>query len=326
MDETMNIEPLPGTSFGAVVTGINLKDLSDATWEGVETAFYEFGALIFPGQGLDAEALPVFAKRFGSLQGVGAKGAGRAASISNRRKDQTLLTEQDATWLTLSYPTRYWHTDGTFNHVMPKVCFLSAASVAEEGGQTAFADMGAAYDALDTLTKGRIADLNAYHSNLVGTTRVHTRENETTLHALVGDTPEDGAYGLGMRAECPLRPLVRIHPVTGRRSLFLGRHSFGIPGIPLEEGDALLREFETEACRPPRVYEHEWQVGDLIVFDNRRLLHRACLYDEQEETRELLNCRVAGDAESDAGLDNEDARRSEEMQKAELARLRARPV
>ena len=67
-------------------------------------------------------------------------------------------------------------------------------------------------------------------------------------------------------------------------------------------------------------------MGDLIVFDNRRLLHRACLYDEQEETRELLNCRVAGDAESDAGLDNEAARRSEEMQKAELARLRARPV
>ncbi len=184
----------------------------------------------------------------------------------------------------------------------------------------------AAYDALNDSTKDRIADLSAFHSNLVGTTRVHTKENEAYLHSLVGAEPEDGYYGLNMRAECPLRPLVKVHPVTGRRSLCLGRHSFGIPGMPLEESDALLRDLETSACRPPRVYEYEWQVGDLVVFDNRRLLHRACLYDEQSETRELLNCRIEGDAPSDAGLDTEEAPRSAEVQAAELTRLRNRPA
>ena len=184
--------------------------------------------------------------------------------------------------------------------------------------------MSAAYDALDQETKDRIANLNAYHSNLVGTTRVLPKQHEAYLHALVGDTAEDGYYGLGMRTECPLRPLVKIHPVTGRPSLFLGRHSFGIPGMSLEESDRCLRELETFACQPPGVYDHEWEVGDLIVWDNRRLLHRAYPYDERSETRELFNCRIAGDEETDAGLDTEEAQRSAEIQRAELARLRGR--
>ena len=321
----LEIDPLPDSTCGAVITGVNLSNLDDATWSDIEAAFYDHGLAIFPDQHLDAEALPIFAKRFGTLQGAKPEGNDRAHSISNLHKERrTTLTEQDPTWLTSSYPTRYWHTDGTFNHVAPKVCFLSAASVASRGGQTAFTDMAAAYDALDPSTKGRIADLNAFHSNLVGTTRVHTKENEAYLHSLVGDEPQDGSYGLRMSAECPLRPLVRVHPVTGRSSLFLGRHSFGIPGMPLEESDALLRGLETFACQPPRVYEHDWQVGDLVVFDNRRLLHRVCPYDEQSETRELLNCRIFGDAPSDAGLDTEEAKCSAEVQRAELARLRRR--
>ena len=183
--------------------------------------------------------------------------------------------------------------------------------------------MSAAYDALDQETKDKIDNLSAYHSNLVGTTRVHSKENEAYLHSLVGDTPEDGYYGLRMSAQCPLRPLVKIHPATGRPSIFLGRHSFGIPGMSLEESDLFLRDLETFACRPPRVYKHTWQVGELIVFDNRRLLHRACPYDEKSEIRELLNCRVAGDEETDAGLDTQEAYKSAEVQAAELARLRS---
>lgn len=323
-ERQLQVEPLPGATFGAVVTGIVLTDLSSAAWADIEAAFHEHGMLIFPEQYLTADTLPIFAKRFGSLQGGGSKGADRARSITNQDKERKrTLTERDPTWLTSSYPTRYWHTDGTFNHVAPKVCMLSAAAVASRDGQTAFADMAAAYDALDQQTKDRIADLNAFHSNLVGTTRVHSRENEAYLHSLVGDTPEDGYYGLRMSAEVPLRPLVKVHPVTGRPSLFLGRHSFGIPGMSLEESDAFLRELEVSACQPPRIYEHEWQVGDLIAFDNRRLLHRVCPYDEQTETRELLNCRIVGDAESDAGLVTPEAKRSEEVQRAELARLRS---
>ena len=317
--QRLKVEPILGVTFGAAITGIDLTDLSRALWADIEEAFNEYGILIFPAQYLTAGTQAAFAKRFGSLQG-----ADRAHSISNRHQDGVALTDQDSTWLTLSYPTRYWHADGTFGPIPPKICILGAASVASWGGQTAFADMSAAYDALDQETKDRVANLNAYHSNLVGTTRVLPKQNEAYLHSLVGDTPEDGYYGLRMRTECPLRSLIKTHPVTGRPSLFLGRHSFGIPGMSLEESDRCLRELETFACQPPRVYEHEWEVGDLIAWDNRRLLHRACPYDEQSETRELFNCRIAGDEETDAGLDTEEAQRSAEVQRAELARLRGR--
>lgn len=317
-EQQMKVAPLPDITFGAIITGIDLKNLGSITWEHIESIFNEYGLLIFPKQHLDAKDQAIFAKRFGSLQGNDL-----AHTISNRQKDGTVLTEQDATWLTLSYPTRYWHADGTFGPIPPKVCLLGATSVASQAGQTAFADMSAAYDALDQETKDKIDNLSAYHSNLVGTTRVHSKENEAYLHSLVGDTPEDGYYGLRMSAQCPLRPLVKIHPATGRPSIFLGRHSFGIPGMSLEESDLFLRDLETFACRPPRVYKHTWQVGELIVFDNRRLLHRACPYDEKSEIRELLNCRVAGDEETDAGLDTQEAYKSAEVQAAELARLRS---
>jgi alpha-ketoglutarate-dependent taurine dioxygenase len=214
--------------------------------------------------------------------------------------------------------------DGTFNPVPPKICLLSAMSMPARGGQTVFADMCAAYDALDGPTQERIADLSAYHSNLIGTTRVLPQPNQADLARLVGDAPKDGYYGLRYRADAPLRPLVKTHPVTGRPALFVGRHAFGIPGMSAEASESLLKELERSACRPPRIYEHEWRLGDLIVFDNRRLLHRACIYDERRETRELLNCRIAGDAQTDAGLATLEAQRSVEVQRAELARLRGR--
>ncbi|MCZ6889579.1 MAG: TauD/TfdA family dioxygenase [Gammaproteobacteria bacterium] len=322
----LEMEPLPDTTFGAVITGIDLANLSGAMWARIDAAFNEYGVLIFPAQHLAAEAQAAFARRFGPLEDGGLKRGDGARSISNRSPDETVLTEQDPTWLTLSYPTRHWHMDGTFNPVPPKIGMLSAVSVPSRDGQTGFADMRAAYDALDQPTRERIAGLSAYHSNLIGTTRVLPRRNQQDLASLVGDAPEDGHYGLGYRADAPLRPLVKYHPVTGRPSLFVGRHAFGVPGMTPEESERLLSRLDASACRPPRVYEHEWQIGDLIVFDNRRMLHRALPYDDQGEARELLNCRIAGDAETDSGLATVEAQRSVEVQRAELARLRGRAV
>ena len=155
--QRLKVEPVPGVTFGAVITGIDLTDLSNALWADIEEAFNEYGMLIFPAQYLTADTQATFAKRFGPLQG-----ADRAHSISNRHQDGVVLTDQDSTWLTLSYPTRYWHADGTSGPIPPKICILGAASVASRDGQTAFADMSAAYDALDQETKDRIANLNAY--------------------------------------------------------------------------------------------------------------------------------------------------------------------
>lgn len=320
----LEVEPLPETTFGGVIAGTDLTDLSARMWVEIEAAANEYGMLIFPTQHLDPYALALFAKRFGPLEGAGQKGADRARRVSNRRADSSVLTPQDPTWLTLSYPTRHWHMDGTFNPVPPKICMLSAVLVPSRGGQTCFADMCAAYDALDQSTKEKIAGLNAYHSNLIGTTRVLPQTNQADLTALVGNAPRDGYYGLDYCADAPLRPLVRYHPVTNRPTLFVGRHVFRIPGMSPEASERFLNELVQTACRSPRVYEHEWQVGDIIVFDNRRVLHRALAYDDQDETRELLNCRIAGDAETDAGLVTVEAQRSVEVQSAELARLRRR--
>ncbi len=318
------VETIPGVTFGAVITGIDLTDITGAMFADIKSALNEHGALVFPAQYLTASAQATFAKRFGSLEGGRSKGEDTARSISNRGPDRSTLTQQDPTWLTLSYPTRHWHVDGSFNPIPPKICILSAVSIPSRGGQTGFADMAAAYDALDQSIKDKIADMNSFHSNLVGTTRVLPEANQEHFRSLVGDSPKDGFYGLGYSTEIPLRPLVNFHPETNRPSLFVGRHAFGISGMPPEESESFLSELETTACRSPRVYEHSWQVGDLVVFDNRRLLHRACPYDDQGDSRELLNSRIAGDAQTDSGLGTEEAQQCVEVQRAEILRLRRR--
>ena len=116
--QRLKVEPILGVTFGAAITGIDLTDLSSALWADMEEAFNEYGLLVFPAQYLTAETQATFAKRFGPLQG-----ADRAHSISNRHQDGVVLTDQDSTWLTLSYPTRYWHADGTFGPIPQKFVY-----------------------------------------------------------------------------------------------------------------------------------------------------------------------------------------------------------
>ena len=249
-------------------------------------------------------------------------------------------------WLTRNYPTLWWHQDGTFGDVPPRICMLGATKLPRSGGGTGFADLAAAYDALDE-TRERIAHLNAFHSNLIGTTRVLPREHQQTVTDMVGDALD---YSGKTKHVAPLRPLVKVHPVTGRKMLMVGRHNFCVTGMLAEESERFLAALEEAACQPPRVYEHSWEVGELIVWDNfvrsqrgasadflslslteqvvagQRFLHRVRPYDEGAEERELLNCRILGDPKTDAGLRTAEAapERSIRMQRAELERLRSR--
>jgi alpha-ketoglutarate-dependent taurine dioxygenase len=170
--------------------------------------------------------------------------------------------------------------------VAARASMLSAHVVPASGGHTEFADMRAAYDALDEATKARIAHLSAYHSIV----RSQAKLGFTEVRA--------GVYGYDV-AEPPRRPLVRVHPVTGRRSLFIGRHAYGIPGLEPDESERLLDDLLEFACRPPRVYEHHWQVGDLVVWDNRCMLHRARPWD-LAEARLMKHTRVSGDPRVDS--------------------------
>ena len=315
----MKFEPLADLTLGAEVVGARFDVVSAEAWHELEQALGRFGLLRFRDQRFDARSVATFARRFGELEGD----IDEARPISNKRDDAAPLDTADPAWLTRAYPTRFWHTDGTFNRVAPRICILAGAAVPAAGASTEFADMCAAWDALDGNRQRMLAGMTCFHSNLVGSTRVLPPENAKILESQLHPEPVDGQYVLGYRDEVPLRPLVRTHPVNGRNVLAVGRHTFGASGLDPAASDELLRGLEEDACRPPRVYRHDWRVGDVLVFDNRRVLHRAEPYAETGEERLLLNCRVKGDPELDAGLDVPEAADSAARQHAELLRLRA---
>ena len=181
-----------------------------------------------------------------------------------------------------------WHTDSSFMPLAAKASVISAHVVPHDGGQTEWADMRAAYDALDDDTKEKIADLSAYHSLYFS-------------QAKIGHDVEPGA-GYGFHREPPpLRPLVKVHAETGRRALYIGRHAYGIPGLDEAESERLLTDLLAFACQAPRTYLHNWEAGDIVVWDNRCVLHRARPYD-YSAARVMRHTRIAGDPQSELAL------------------------
>jgi alpha-ketoglutarate-dependent taurine dioxygenase len=174
---------------------------------------------------------------------------------------------------------------------------LSAVVVPDEGGQTELADLQSGYETLDDVTKETVAGLSAFHST-----------NFSQANDL-GDFPDangDGLYGEVYHGEAYLRPMVKIHPETGTPNLFVGRHAFGIPGLDREESRKLIRSLiEHVVSDDSRVYSHNWVVGDTLLWDNRRALHRARPYD-YDKPRYLIGTRVAGDPASELAYYPED--------------------
>jgi alpha-ketoglutarate-dependent taurine dioxygenase len=204
--------------------------------------------------------------------------------ISNRRRDGTLYADDEGPMQILR-GNEGWHTDSSYMPLAAKASVLSAEVVPSRGGETEWADMRAAYAALAPATRERIATLCAYHS---------IRYSQARL----GLTNEGIGYGFAVDRP-PLRPLVKLHPVTGRPSLFIGRHAFGIPGLTPEESERLLDALVEEACQPPRILRHCWSPGDVAIWDNRCVLHRARPWDHAEP-RVLHHTRIAGDPSSEA--------------------------
>jgi alpha-ketoglutarate-dependent taurine dioxygenase len=170
-----------------------------------------------------------------------------------------------------------------------KASVFSAHVVPPLGGQTEWADMRAAYDELDDETTEKIADLAAYHSLYFS-------------QAKIGHEVAAGSgYGFH-REDTPLRPLVKVHPATGRKSLFIGRHAYGIPGLEEAESEKLLADLLTFACQPPRTHMHDWVAGDIVVWDNRCVLHRARPYDHDGAARVMRHTRIAGDPSTEMAL------------------------
>lgn len=288
------ITPIEAT-LGATITDIDLGDLDDATWSHVEIAFHEYAVLIFPGQNITEDAQIAFACRLGEIEILRQNPDAKAVSISNRKPDGSILEPEEHRYQTLR-GNEGWHTDSSYMPLAAKASMLSAEVVPSAGGETEWADMRAAYDALDEDGKERIRDLSAYHS------LYHSQ-------AKIGHIVEtDAGYGYHTKG-APLRPLVKTHPVTGRKSLFIGRHAYRIPGLDDAEAEDLLGDLLAFACRPPRTHAHSWQPGDVIVWDNRCVLHRARPYD-YGEARVMRHTRVAGDPASELAATGRDERAS----------------
>jgi alpha-ketoglutarate-dependent taurine dioxygenase len=277
------ITPIDAT-LGATITDIDLTGLDGDTWQFVEDAFHQHALLIFPTQNLSEKDQIAFAKRFGDIELLRDDPKAEAVNISNKKANGEILQPDEHRYRTLR-GNEGWHTDSSYMPLAAKASVLAAQEVPSQGGETAWADMRAAYDALDDARKAQIEDLAAYHSLYQS-------------QAKIGHAVNTGAgYGYHTKG-APLRPLVKTHPVTGRRSLFIGRHAYRIPGMDDSEAQALLDDLLDFACRRPRTYAHNWQPGDVIIWDNRCVLHEARPYD-YNEVRVMRHTRVAGDPASE---------------------------
>ena len=286
------VTPIDAT-LGAVVTGFALSQMDASTWKTVEQAFHDYAVLVFPGQHLTEDEQVAFANRFGDIELLAPDPEQKAVAISNQKPDGSVMNADEHRFKSLR-GNEGWHTDSSYMPLAAKASVLSAQVVPSADGETEWADMRAAYDALDETTRRRIAGLSAHHSLYYSQARIG--------HVVQAGT----AYGFHTKG-APLRPLVKVHPITGRPALFIGRHAYGIPGLGEAESEKLLSELVDFACRPPRTYAHRWRPGDVVIWDNRCVLHRARPYDYRE-ARAMRHTRVAGDPATELAPTDRDDR------------------
>jgi len=280
---TMTVTPVDAT-LGAVVTGVDLANIRDAAWAEIHAAFLAYGVLVFPGQKLDEQSQGAFALRFGDVEQLSPKQQGATIEFTNRKPDGSLAGPQEQAYK-LMKGNEGWHTDSTYMPLASKAAMLYAVVVPPEGGETEFADMRAAWEALDKTKQARLEKLSAYHSIY------YSQEQIGFVHKT------DQVYGFHDKG-APLRPIIKTHPETGRKSIYTGRHAHDIPGMSKEDSKALLDKLMEDACRPPRLYKHAWTPGDLVVWDNRCLMHRARPFD-MRLPRVLRASRISGDPQTE---------------------------
>ena len=292
----MKFEPLDAC-FGARVTGVTLAEITDTEFAELHDRWLDAGLLIFPGQFLDRDAQIAFAKRFGDLEFD-------MAEIGNMKKDGSLRPDDGSDdMMKVNRGNMGWHHDSTYMPVQAKGAVFSAEIVPAEGGATGFADMRAAWDALDDATKQKLEGLRAHHSLHYSQSKVG-HETKPVKDGTVNSDDEAGktygGYGLH-DGPVSIRPLVKVHPETGRKNLLIGRHAYDIIGMSPEDSEKLLDELCAFACQPPRIYHHQWEAGDALIWDNRRLMHRATPWPFTM-ARRMWHSRIAGNAESEKAL------------------------
>lgn len=286
----MNIAITPLTPiFAGEVSGVDCRHpLDPDEVAAIDAGMAEFAVLVFRGQDLTDEQQLVFSRRFGRLESYATPAhiqkrdqqrlSPGMADLSNLDKDGRPLSGDDRVWH-FKLGDRLWHSDSSFRPVPAKYSILSARLIPSWGGDTEFADMRAAYGALDERTRAEVEGLVCEHS------LIYSREaiGFTEL------TPEE------IENFKPVHhPLVRRHPASGRKSLFLSSHAGRIAGWSVPEGRAFLRDLVEHATQREFVYRHRWRRHDLVMWDNRSTMHRARRFD-RNEARDMRRTTLAGE-------------------------------
>jgi alpha-ketoglutarate-dependent 2,4-dichlorophenoxyacetate dioxygenase len=282
--------------FAAEIHGIDTtRPLGPDTTAAIEAAMDRHAVLVFRDQHLTDEQQLAFSQSFGELEftngtGISKPGEQRLhpafADVSNLGQDNQILARDNRRRL-YSLGNMLWHSDSSFKPVPAKYSILSGRVVATAGGDTEFADMRTAYDALDDATTAQIEDLVCEHS------LIYSREVMG-----FGDLTE--AERATMR---PVRQaLVRTHPGSGRKALYLGSHIGTIIGWPMPEARAFIRDLTEHATQRRFVYAHRWRPFDLVMWDNRALMHRVRRYDSTQ-VRDMRRTTVAGTTPTVAQVD-----------------------
>ena len=278
-DALLKVRPLT-PKLGAAITNVRLADnLSDEVFRAIYQAFLRYQVLLFPPQDVPPAAQVAFARRFGEVQ-IHVMNQYHADGYPELYR----LSNFDANGkLTGKHPdkgTLAWHTDGSWQRVTGQATIIYGEVMPDTGGETHFCDMYCAYDRLDTTWKSRIANMRAVHNLDFSRTRRHG-EDLMTEEQKREKPPVD-------------HPIVRTHPETGRKCIYLGDHAEYIVGMPYDEGRKLIEELNALAIHPDLTYEHLWKVGELLVWDNRCVMHRATDYPATQG-RVIRRCTVLGE-------------------------------
>ncbi len=276
--------------FAAEATGVDLAHpLAPTDIAAIQDAMDRHAVLVFPGQDITDQQQIDFTRQLGPLESYPAGGHIRArvdsrlqagiSDFSNLDRDGRIISDQDRIWF-FKLGDRLWHSDSSFRPIPASYSLLSGRVLPSWGGNTDFADMRAAYDALDARTKAEVEDLVCRHSLLFSREAI----GFTDL------TPQE------IESFRPVRQrLVRTHPRTGRKSLFLSSHAGEIEGWTVPEARSFLRDLTEHATQPRFMYSHAWRLHDLVIWDNSTTMHRARRFD-RNEVRDMRRTTLAGPA------------------------------
>jgi len=295
----MSISIVPiGKCFAGEVSGVDLRrPLSAKTVAAIDSGMDEYAVLVFRGQDINDEEQLEFSRALGPIESSIGGNITRLdqrrlgtdiADVSNLDQNQNIYARDDRRRL-FNLGNRLWHSDSSFRAIPAKYSLLSARSIPADGPNTEYADMRAAYDTLDDKIKAEVEGLICEHSLMYSRGQLgftdFTEEEQQTF--------------------APVRQvLVRTHPVTMRRSLFLASHAGTMVGWPMAEARIFLRDLIEWATQPQFVYVHDWRLHDLVIWDNRKTMHRVRRFNETEDIRDVRRTTVSSDGPTTTQVTN----------------------